>query len=451
MICEFISRSESKRLIMLFAGWAMDGNIFDGLSHDGYDMLAVWDYNDECLEADLSGYDEICILAWSYGVYFAGRFIEKNKSLPFTAKVAVNGTMCPIDSTYGITPEIFNATIAALSPNSLLKFYRRMCGGAERYCQIAQKLQNRPFESVKSELENIRNTYVADGMPEADWDYAFVSRNDLIYPPQAQLAFWRNKVEIIEIECHHYPDFKRIVSRAFILKGGVVEAFSRSADTYEENAQAQYVVAQTLADKIAGCGRLRGTVWEIGPGSGFLSRRIAEDSGISELTLIDVSPISDNLPGEHVIADAETMIINQASESVDAIVSSSAVQWFNSLKTFFCQAHRVLAPGGLLAVAVYGNRTFNELEGLVSPSIVFTTTALKRYVEPLFDILDIEETAINQKFNSPMEVLRHFRLTGVAPAATSMESVAVAKQVVRNNVTTLTYNPIFLLLTKKKL
>ena len=71
---------------MLFAGWAMDGNIFDGLSHDGYDMLAVWDYNDECLEADLSGYDEICILAWSYGVYFAGRFIEKKQIIAVHCK-----------------------------------------------------------------------------------------------------------------------------------------------------------------------------------------------------------------------------------------------------------------------------------------------------------------------------------------------------------------------------
>ncbi|MDE5744851.1 MAG: hypothetical protein K2H84_04220, partial [Paramuribaculum sp.] len=55
-----------------------------------------------------------------------------------------------------------------------------------------------------------------------------------------------------------------------------------------------------------------------------------------------------------------------------------------------------------------------------------------------------------QKFESPLDVLRHFRLTGVAPISKSDESQVLARKILRSNITSLSYNPLFLLLTKKK-
>lgn len=444
-----LSHSRSPRLIMLFAGWASDPRLFRGLSHDGYDLLVVWDYTDETLDAALDGYEEICVLGWSYGVYFAGRFIGRHRSLPITARVAVNGTMHPIDSDLGIAPEMFSATLDSLSYSALAKFYRRMCGGAARMSRAEGYLPERTLDSVRGELAAIGERYAAEGAPDVEWDYAFISRNDLIFPPDSQRRAWSGKAEIVELDEPHYPDFSRVLAKAFIRKAGVAEAFSRSADTYDSNAPAQYRVAQSLADMIEQKLTIAGRVVEIGPGSGFLSRRITENSGIDELTLIDVSPIGESLPGGHIVGDAEIVITQMADASVDAIVSSSAVQWFNSPRHFIRQAHRVLTPGGVLAISVYGSATFSEIEGLSSPSRVFTIDELKRLAEPMFDIVELSEMSITQSFTSPLELLRHFRLTGVAPANPGAGAVSLAKQLVSNNVTTLTYNPIFLLITKK--
>ena len=60
----------NRRLLLLYAGWAMDSRPFSSLSYPGYDVAVVWDYTD--LESPLpisDDYCEICLIAWSYGVY----------------------------------------------------------------------------------------------------------------------------------------------------------------------------------------------------------------------------------------------------------------------------------------------------------------------------------------------------------------------------------------------
>lgn len=450
MKCRFLKQDGSPRLIMLFAGWAADSKLFAGLDAEGYDLLAVWDYSDETLDIKIvNKYSEICVLAWSYGVYFASRLMERNAHLPFTARIAVNGTMHPVDMSYGISPEMFASTLNALDDKSLSKFYRRMCGGASRYNALAPNMPVRSLESVRGELANIGNTYRREGAPTAEWDYAYISVGDLIFPPESQRRAWDGEAEIVEIDQPHFPDFKEILGSAFIQKRGVTAAFSRSADTYDSNAPVQRQVANMLADKIQSLTPLSGQVVEIGPGSGFMSERLRQFEKVVHLKLIDVYPIDSSLPGEHIIEDAEVALMAMPDESVDAIVASSAVQWFNSPKNFFRQAYRVLRPGGVVAVSVYGKGTFSELPGLKSPSRVFEKNSLVEYVSSMFDVEELSELSVNQRFESSKELLRHFRLTGVSPISSSPSSVAIARHVVCQDIRTLTYNAIFLLLTKK--
>jgi biotin synthesis protein BioG len=71
---KLVSDNDSNRLVLFFAGWAMDAKPFEKLHRDGYDTMVVWDYRQ--LDIDwrcVSKYDEICVLAWSMGVYAASR------------------------------------------------------------------------------------------------------------------------------------------------------------------------------------------------------------------------------------------------------------------------------------------------------------------------------------------------------------------------------------------
>lgn len=65
---EFVSQSGAPRLILIYAGWAMDAGVFRGLRRPGYDIAVVWDYRNFVIDWSFaSSYCEICIVAWSLG------------------------------------------------------------------------------------------------------------------------------------------------------------------------------------------------------------------------------------------------------------------------------------------------------------------------------------------------------------------------------------------------
>ncbi|MDE6460473.1 MAG: DUF452 family protein [Paramuribaculum sp.] len=448
----FVSRTESSRLILFFAGWGMDEKPFAGLKLAGYDIAVVWDYTEERLDTDfLNEYSEICVIAWSYGVYFAGRFIESHPQLPITARVAINGTHYPIDELKGISPVLFEATLLAISEQSVRKFYRRMCGDSETYESFLRVKPKRSIDSLSSELASIMETYSKFGPPDTWWDIAYISDNDRIFPTKSQNEAWDEGVKVIHVDAGHLLDFDEIISECVIHKNGVTEAFTRSIETYGNNAPAQRYSAERLAELINQKATLKGEVIEIGCGSGFLTELIEPMlENNSTLSLIDISPIDNHLPGKHILGDAETYMFSLQEDSVSAILSSSAVQWFNSPSTFLHNALRVLSPGGLLAISVYEDTTFSQIPQLKSPSRVFSQSFIKSIVPQGFDIIFLDSSEYIQEFDSAIDILRHFRLTGVAPTDKSSGSVALARKILRNNINTLSYNPIFLLLTKKK-
>ena len=86
----------NNRVILLFAGWAMDSRAFASVRVPGYDVAIVWDYTNLTLEADwIAGYQEIIVAGWSMGVLAAERFIADNPQLPITKTIAVAGTPTP--------------------------------------------------------------------------------------------------------------------------------------------------------------------------------------------------------------------------------------------------------------------------------------------------------------------------------------------------------------------
>lgn len=452
MKIRFLHGADSKRLILIFAGWAMDHRPFDNLLYPGYRIAVVWDYTYESLDTEmLEDFDEICVLAWSYGVFMAARFMASHPELPITATVAVNGTMHPIDRHCGIDPGIFDATLQGLSRDSVAKFYRRMCGGAAAFAEFSGKMPQRTLDSLVAELRNIAEIYARDGAPEWDWDYAFISSKDLIIPSSSQLNAWSDSGAVIKRrDGAHLPDFTRLLDEAFIKKAGVTTSFTKAADTYEDNATVQKMICEILAgiirERVA---KLSGDVLEIGCGSGMFTRelmRIAE-SDIS-LTLMDVVLMPPTLPGRHIVCDAELGIRKLPAGSLDAIVSASTVQWFNSPRRFMKESLRVLRPGGVLAVAIYGASTFKELPDFTSPSRLYDIEELKSMVPAGFEISFIDDMCTQIYFDTPMDLLRHFRLTGVSPSGNSVASTASARAIIASGITRLTYNPIFLLLTR---
>ena len=220
----------SHRLLLLFGGWSAEHAWFDHCAPAGYDLMTVCDYTSESTDSAtlrrLESYEEICVVAWSFGVPVATRFIASHPALRFTTRIAVNGTITPVDDLTGIPTAIFEGTLASLASEAesvsdpaasrtLRKFDRRMCGGP------SSLQRTRTLHSLTEELRAIRaadTTASVSAVSDTEllplyqvWDLAVISDSDAIIPTANQLAAWEGHVPHLTVKGAHMPDFTTLI------------------------------------------------------------------------------------------------------------------------------------------------------------------------------------------------------------------------------------------------
>lgn len=440
-----------RRLLLIWAGWGMDARPFEHLAAPGYDIAVVWDYTDESLDpTPLEGYREIVVMAWSMGVYEASMLLGRY-NLPVTLTVAVNGTMRPVDDERGIPTAIFDGTLDTLSDNTLARFNRRMCGSAPALELFNGRRPQRDIDSLRGELAAIGRRARSE---EASfgWDAAVIGTRDMIFPAAAQRRAWQG-VATVEIDDPHLPDFQRIIERFLVNKPKVAARFEAARADYDNEASLQRragerLVAQLLSILPAGS-RVDRAV-EIGAGSGRLAMIYASALDIKELELWDIAPIALQPDVEGVtvvIDDAETRLKSLDDDSIDLIISSSTLQWFNSPVGGVREIERVLRPGGIAAIALYVNGTYRSCRDLLGGGLNYASAdaiigALSKSTIRFSLITDEEVT-----FESTRSLLEHIRHTGVnatADVATGTLRAVMAD----NSLRTLEYKTLYLIFRK---
>lgn len=441
-----INSIESTRLLLIFAGWGMDATPFAGLGPGySFDIAVAYDYTDGIgMSGDLSSYDEVMILAWSFGVIAADHFIAAHPELPITSRIAVNGTLHPVDDSLGIPRATFNATLQGLSEASLLKFYRRMCGDAGAFKAWEEVRPQRTIDSLRDELTAI----AAMSGGTARWDKAIISTADRIIPPANQFAAWQQTgTYISEVDGPHLPDFRAIMASALIDKHLVATRFEGAARSYESNAPVQLAMATELSRLWQRHCHERelNKVIEIGAGTGAFTRAYMRWLSVTGLELWDLAHLPDSLPGLHRVCDAEARLHAVATASLQAIVSSATIQWFSSIPSFIAQCNRTLKPGGWLVLSTFGPDNFYQLRraGYLSPS-----QWRQMLDEAGFDTREIDERRTTLDFSSPRKLLEHIRLTGVNAIASGPASARQARRIIASGTTSLTYHPLLIVARK---
>lgn len=436
---EFIAHAGNSRLIIFFAGWGVDAAPFATLARPGYDILVLFDYR--TLDFDhlpIAGYDEICVIAWSFGVPAAARFIDLHQAtLPITRCVAVGGTLIPVDDRCGIPEAIFSGTLRGLDERNLRKFYRRMCGSGEAFSAFCATSVSRRVDELADELRAIH----ARGAAEVDpllFDSVYITAADAIIPPANQRNAWASHVNLHEIDSPHLPDFQEIINREFIDKEAMSATFARGAATYDDNADAQLVISRTLLSIWRGVRPEPGRTLEIGVGTGRFTRMYAGGVEPSQLHLWDISASPDDLNVERL--DAETAIASVAPGSLDSIVGTSAIQWFNSPARFVARCLRALAPGGVCVLSTFGPDNLQELRPYQSTALQYLSADAWRR---LFPGATVSEEKIAVGFDSPRAIIDHLRLTGVNSGARS-RGVGATRALLGSGLTTLTYHAVYL-------
>ncbi|KIC07857.1 biotin synthase [Leisingera sp. ANG-M1] len=189
----WLKQNQAAEAIVVFGGWAVGPEVFWHL--DGpQDVLFASDYSSLDAELpDLSGYERVSLLAWSFGVaayahWQAGRYD------PFTRKVAVNGSLQPVNRGAGIPPAIFRKTVETLSLEAYQGFLTRVFGSP----QEAEPLD---VEARRGELLAVERRGDA---PQMRFDRIWISAQDKIFPPANLARAWAGQ-NVSQIDAAHAP------------------------------------------------------------------------------------------------------------------------------------------------------------------------------------------------------------------------------------------------------
>jgi biotin synthesis protein BioG len=203
----WLHRAGGRELIVFCAGWGMDENPVRHLACGPYDVLVCYDYSDlpekgwRCKE--VHAYETVHLIGWSMGVW-AGERIATEAAVPWGEKIAINGTLCPIDDKWGIPRDIYQATVDDFDLTTRLKFYRRMCRTKENLDFFLRCQPQRELEDQRHELRKIDELVACRGAGESTYTRVIVSSMDFIMPTASQLDFWK-KYPVQTIPAYHYP------------------------------------------------------------------------------------------------------------------------------------------------------------------------------------------------------------------------------------------------------
>lgn len=182
------------KLILFFNGWGMDDGAVKYIEVPEDYELKILNFPYCTQNIEFEKYEERYLAAWSFGAYYACKFVKENPGVTFKKKTAVNGVPETIGA-FGIPERIFKGTLENLTPETLKEFYSNM--GAE------DVRSERSFEEIKAELQYFGDHYEPQ---ENIYDTAVIGKNDRIIPSSRQKKYYTGKdVETIEIDAPHYP------------------------------------------------------------------------------------------------------------------------------------------------------------------------------------------------------------------------------------------------------
>ncbi|WP_293574345.1 pimeloyl-ACP methyl esterase BioG family protein [Phaeobacter sp.] len=179
MEMRWLKRTNAAEAIVVFGGWAIGPDVFAHLT-GAQDLLFVSDYRDlDAALPDLSGYSHVSLLAWSFGVASYAHW-QQGKADPFARKVAVNGTLIPVDGTFGIPPEVMTQTAETLTNARFATFLRRAFNAPQPPMSI----------DVAARQQELYAVAARGPAPMVAFDRVWISGRDRIFTADNQRAAW---------------------------------------------------------------------------------------------------------------------------------------------------------------------------------------------------------------------------------------------------------------------
>lgn len=207
MKCHWLNKQNNDKLIVFFAGWSFDWYPFTGMNFGDYDLLFVYDYNSMFVPdeiSQISEYKEKILITWSMGVFTA--YLLKDYFAEFDRKIAINGTVTPVDDEFGIPENIFKLTLKHAAKGLEGKFYKNLFLTEQEYNMYSTYPVRRTIDDRVSELYSLYSLIEKTKIDyEKFYNLAIVCEGDKIIPPKNQIASHeKNNVPVITADYGHF-------------------------------------------------------------------------------------------------------------------------------------------------------------------------------------------------------------------------------------------------------
>ncbi|AVN22974.1 malonyl-ACP O-methyltransferase BioC [Acinetobacter pittii] len=205
-------------------------------------------------------------------------------------------------------------------------------------------------------------------------------------------------------------------------KNLVAQRFAKAGQSYSEHAIVQKQICQNLTGLVQQfCPTTMSCVFEIGCGSGNLTRLLATSFQFEELILNDLyADVQQHFSHQEnlkwLIGDIETLDFPQ---QLDMIVSGSALQWMQDLPHLLERCNEALTERGWLCFSTFGYKNLLEIKELTGQGLSYWSVEnwSSALTQAGFEILHLSESETQLYFDSPKAVLQHLKATGVTATA----------------------------------